>query len=177
MTVSRKDCCEIEEPRNPFVMQNKLKWMAVTAAVTFAGLQFTSPKLINPLVDQLLTIESTSSVSAEVSAIFTRSCNDCHSNQTYWRWYSHVAPFSNFTVAHVNEGRSELNFSEWGKYSKRTKETRLTAICGLVKEGSMPLGSYSLLHRDAPLSPSEVDLVCGWTEEEAKHLATVNRQD
>ena len=158
-------------------MQNKLKWTAIAAAVVFAGLQFTSPVPSNPPIDQALTLESTSFVPPEVSAIFTRSCNDCHSSRTDWRWYSDVAPISNLTVAHVNAGRSELNFSEWGKYGKRMKETRLTAICRLVEEGAMPLGSYVLLHRNAPLSPSEVESVCRWTEEEAKHSKTVNRLD
>jgi L-ascorbate metabolism protein UlaG (beta-lactamase superfamily) len=31
---------------------------------------------------------------SEVSALFARSCNDCHSNQTNWRWYTYVAPQS-----------------------------------------------------------------------------------
>ncbi len=155
------------------LMQNKLKWTVVVLVTLFIGLQFFSPERTNSSFDEALTLESTSGVTPEVSSILARSCNDCHSNKTDWRWYSHVAPISNFTIDHVNEGRSELNFSEWGKYNKRTKETRLTAICGLVKEGLMPLGSYVLIHPDALLSPAEVNLVCRWTEEEAKHLVKI----
>jgi hypothetical protein len=111
-------------------------------------------------------------VTPEVSAILVRSCNDCHSNKTNWRWYSHVAPISNFTVDHVDEGRLELNFSEWGKYKKRTKQTRLAAICHHVEKRSMPLDSYAFIHRDASLSSAEIALICRWTEEEAQRLAT-----
>ena len=42
-----------------------------------------------------------------------RSCYDCHSNLTKWRWYSNVAPASWFVQHDVEEGRGNLNFSEW----------------------------------------------------------------
>lgn len=32
-------------------------------------------------------------------ALFVRACADCHSNQTVWPWYSHVAPVA-WLVAH-----------------------------------------------------------------------------
>lgn len=153
-------------------MQAKLKWAVIIIAVLLTGLQLISPERTNPPFDEAQTLESNSAVPQEVNAIFARSCNDCHSNKTDWRWYSYVAPISNFTVNHVDDGRSELNFSEWGKYGKRTRETRLTAICQLVKEGAMPLGSYNLIHRDALLSPTQINLICKWTEEEFKRLTT-----
>ncbi|MEJ7861071.1 MAG: heme-binding domain-containing protein [Pyrinomonadaceae bacterium] len=153
-------------------MRIKLKWFAVIVGVLFIGLQLTSPERSNPQIDEAQTLESTSTVTPEVSAILVRSCNDCHSNETNWRWYSHVAPISNFTADHVKEGRLELNFSEWGKYKKRTKQTRLTAICHHVEKRSMPLDSYAFIHRDASLSSAEIALICRWTEQEAQRLAT-----
>jgi hypothetical protein len=33
-------------------------------------------------------------------------------NETVWRWYSYVAPFSWYAVNHVNEGRATLNVSD-----------------------------------------------------------------
>jgi len=153
-------------------MRVKLKWFAIIVAVLFIGLQLTRPKRSNPQIDEAQTLESTSAVTPEVSAILVRSCNDCHSNKTNWRWYSHVAPISNFTVDHVDEGRLELNFSEWGKYKKRTKETRLAAICHHVEKRSMPLDSYAFIHPNALLSSAEIALICRWTEEETQRLAT-----
>ena len=52
----------------------------------------------------------------EVLEVLRRACYDCHSNETAWPWYTHVAPV-NFLVAHdVEEGREHLNFSEWDRY-------------------------------------------------------------
>jgi hypothetical protein len=105
-----------------------------------------------------------------VSAIFAHSCNDCHSNKTNWRWYTYVAPVSWFTVGHVNEGREELNFSVWGSYGQRKKETRLRAICQQVEKGEMPLSSYTLVHRDTKLSPDQVRTICDWTRQEGQRV-------
>jgi len=152
-------------------MKYKLKWAAVILALIFFGLQFTSPSRTNPPIDKNKTLQATADVPADVSATLTRSCNDCHSNQTKWQWYTHVAPASWFTVGHVNDGRSELNFSEWGNYGDRMKQTRLSALCELVKQGEMPLASYTLLHSDAILSPEERKIICDWTEKERSRLA------
>ena len=151
-------------------LRAKLKWSAVVVALIVAGLQFSTPVHTNPSVDNAQTLAGSTTVPAEVSALFARSCNDCHSNTTNWRWYTYVAPVSWFTVGHVNEGREELNLSEWGRYSKRKKETRLNAICGECRSGSMPLASYTFVHREAKLSPEEVRMICEWTENARRQL-------
>src|SRR5215216_1353338 len=48
-------------------------------------------------------------------ALAVRACFDCHSNETRWPWYSYVAPVSWLTQRDVDEGRRELNFSEWDR--------------------------------------------------------------
>lgn len=151
-------------------MKTKLKWAIVILAVIFIALQITSPARTNPSFDEKHSLQAMTKVPAEVSAVFARSCNDCHSNQTYWPWYTHIAPASWFTVGHVNDGRTELNFSEWGSYSERMKETRLAAICALTEQGKMPLPSYALLHGGAPLSPEEVKMICDWTKKESLRM-------
>ena len=153
-------------------MRTKLKWTTIiVAALTFAGLQFTSPARTNPPFEETQTLEAMTEVPAEVSAVFARSCNDCHSNKTNWRWYTHVAPVSWFIVGHVNDGRSELNFSEWGSYGRRMKESRLSAICAHIEQGTMPLASYALAHWNVMLSPDEVRMICEWTKKERRRLA------
>src|SRR5690348_13788870 len=42
-----------------------------------------------------------------------RACFDCHSHQTKWPWYSHVAPFSWVVQHNVDTARTVLNFSDW----------------------------------------------------------------
>ena len=78
-----------------------------------------------------------------------RVCFDCHSNQTVWPFYSKVAPISWFVAGHVNEGRENLNFSEWkAKFGKDIIEE--------LEEKEMPLKSYLLLHPSAKLNDTEL---------------------
>ena len=149
-------------------MKTKLKWLIILLFVIFAALQLTSPARTNPPFDEKQTLQATTNVPPDVAEIFARSCSDCHSNQTKWLWYTHVAPASWFTVGHVNEGRAELNFSEWGKYDERTKETGLSAICSLVEHGAMPLDSYLWAHSEAKLSPEDIKKICDWSKTESK---------
>jgi hypothetical protein len=65
---------------------------------------------------------------------------------------------------HVNEGRSELNFSEWGRYAARRKDRKLKEICEQVGKGKMPLLSYTIAHPQAKLSDQEKRSVCQWTD-------------
>ncbi|MCA1623962.1 MAG: heme-binding domain-containing protein [Acidobacteria bacterium] len=148
-------------------MQKKLKWLVVVSALLFVALQFTSPARTNPPVETSQTLEATTEVPPQVAEVLARSCNDCHSNRTNWRWYNHVAPVSWFTVGHVNDGRAELNFSEWGSYGARMKETRLKAICSLCEHRSMPLASYTLIHANARLTDEEVRVICEWSKKES----------
>jgi hypothetical protein len=50
-------------------------------------------------------METMIATSPDVEAILRRACADCHSNETYWPWYSFVAPTSWFVVGHVDNGR------------------------------------------------------------------------
>src|SRR5689334_1138005 len=83
-------------------------------------------------------------------ALAVRACFDCHSNETRWPWYSHVAPTSWLVQNHVDEGRSALNFSEWQRPHDEAGEA-----AEAVLEGEMPPRSYTLLHPTAALSPEE----------------------
>lgn len=60
-------------------LRARLKWVAVVVVVIFIGLQFTTPRHTNPPVDPAQTLAATTSVPPEVSAVFDRSCIDCHS--------------------------------------------------------------------------------------------------
>ena len=66
---------------------------------------------------------------SEVGSTLARACGDCHSNQTSLPWYGHVAPVSWWIKSHVREGREELNFSEWTRYSALERHNELESIC------------------------------------------------
>ena len=141
------------------------RWLLLIGVVVFVVVQFIRPAKTNPAIDQASALESHVQVDPKVAAILDRSCNDCHSNKTRWPWYSHVAPVSWFVIDHVNEGRDHLNFSEWGSYDAEQQRGLLRDICGEVKQGSMPLSSYTPLHPGSKLSGDDVATICGWTNQ------------
>lgn len=97
-----------------------------------------------------------------VSAILHRACYDCHSNETVWPWYSHVAPVSWLVASDVSEGRENVNFSEWGKLdpARRTKKQR--KIGREVREGDMPESYYVPMHPRARLSAADRKVLETW---------------
>lgn len=101
-------------------------------------------------------------VPAGVQAILQTSCYDCHSSTTRYPWYSKIQPGSWWMASHIKKGKEELNFSEFDKYSGRRQQSKLRAIAGSVKDGSMPLESYTWLHRESKLSGEEKRHLQSW---------------
>jgi hypothetical protein len=98
----------------------------------------------------------------EVQSILRRACYDCHSNETQWPWYSHVAPASWFVVRHVRQGRGDLNFSEWPVFDPEFEEYAFKDIEEQIEKEEMPLRSYTWLHTDAKLSEDDRETLIRW---------------
>lgn len=130
--------------------------------LSFILIQFYRPEKTNPVVEG-----KSINAPADVAAILARSCNDCHSNNTMWPWYTNIAPVSFFTINHVNEGRKELNFSEWETYTEKRKMRKFKEIYEQVIGKEMPLASYLYVHGEATLSAEEVTILCNWAKSSA----------
>jgi len=109
-------------------------------------------------------------IPAEVRAAFERSCRDCHSESTRFPWYSYIAPISWLVKNDVTQGREHLNLSRWNEYSLIRRERCLSEIANQIQDGGMPLASYTWIHRDAVLSPADIDAIFQWTQEERTRL-------
>ncbi len=95
--------------------------------------------------------------SPRVRELVRRACFDCHSNESVWPWYAHVAPVSWLVQRDVDEGRRHLNFSTWDRPQRHAKDA-----AGEVEEGAMPPALYLPLHPTARLSEAEkAELVAG----------------
>lgn len=151
-------------------MKKFLRYAALALALALLGAQFIRPARTNPASDPALSIYTQMEVPAQVRAILERSCRDCHTNDTRWPWYSHVAPASWLVVDDVNHARRHLNFSEWGRMSRSDARDALEEICEVAEKGEMPLPSYLLLHREARLSPADVETLCAWSEAARRQL-------
>ena len=88
--------------------------------------------------------------SLQTRGLAQRACFDCHSDETIWPWYSRVIPVAWLIRRDVNEGRSKLNFSDWGSGRRETGE-----IGEVAAEGSMPPFYYVMIHPTAKLSQAE----------------------
>ena len=136
----------------------------IAGIAVFAGLQVIPVDRSNPPVEASRTIFASEALPPKVEAVLRRSCQDCHSNQTQWPWYSYVAPMS-WIVAHdVHAARRQMNLSEWASYSDKKRESRLNGICEQVVNGDMPEGKYALIHRRARVTEDERAAICQWVE-------------
>jgi hypothetical protein len=88
------------------------------------------------------------------AAIARESCYSCHSNETDWPWYSYVAPASWLVRRDVERGRDELNFSRWGRDAGEAGDA-----IEVIRDGEMPPGQYTLIHRGAKLSDAEATIL------------------
>ncbi|MGV9004324.1 heme-binding domain-containing protein [Flavobacterium sp.] len=101
-------------------------------------------------------------VPINVKTSLITACYDCHSNTTKYPWYANIQPVSSFLDEHVKDGKKELNFNEFGSYSNRKQKSKLDAISKEIKEGEMPLTSYTLIHQDAKLSQQQKNEIIDW---------------
>lgn len=148
-----------------------LKIVVIAIVVIFVGMQAIRPTLSNPPVDEALTINSRTQMTPDVASILDRSCRDCHTNKTVWPWYTKVAPVSWWLADHVNEGRQNLNMSEWGKLPKDRQDRKLRQICDEIQDGQMPLSTYLPMHPAAKLSEQDKKTLCDWTDQERERMS------
>jgi hypothetical protein len=139
-----------------------VRWLLTVFLVAFIGAQFARADRTNPPANAAASLRA--KTPPDVTAIMDRSCRDCHSNETRWPWYSNVAPMSWLVADHVHHGREHFNYSEWTSYAADDQDDFLGAVCNLALRGRMPLPSYLLVHRDATLSPEDVQTLCTWSD-------------
>ena len=135
-------------------------------AVFLVLIQFYRPDLNNSNYESAVNeFIQQNNVTSEVESVLKTSCFDCHSNHTSYPFYAQVAPISFWINHHVEEGKEHLNFSDWNNYSIKKKLHKLDEIIEEIDEHEMPLGSYTLIHRDAKLNEESSNLLINWSKE------------
>ena len=100
----------------------------------------------------------------DIHHILVSSCFDCHSDHTDYPWYNRIAPVSYWLDGHIRHGKGELNFSEWGDYTKERKSHKMGEIADEVGKGAMPLEEYTWTHHEARLTALQREAVMEWAE-------------
>lgn len=135
------------------------------ALVGLILIQFFRPKKnISELVLQT-DITNLYIVPDSVLNILERSCYDCHSNNTHYPWYSNVQPFAWWLNKHIKDGKHDINFSDFGSYTVKRRTSKLKSIANSIKDGSMPLKSYTLIHSRSILTDEEKKAIFRWLDD------------
>lgn len=137
-------------------MRRFLKIFLFLILLAFVGIQFVKVDRTNPPIIKEIQAPP------QVKEILRKSCYDCHSNETNWPWYSHVAPLSWLIANDVEEGRKHLNFSEWEKYTIRKKEELKNEIWEEVRDDKMPMVIYTYSHPSARLDITQKNVIKNW---------------
>ena len=114
-----------------------------------------------------------SNVPVPVRAILERACQDCHSENTVWPWYSHVPPISWEIHTDVERGRAFMDLSKWNNFTETERRGFTAAIGAAVQDHVMPPPKYVWMHREARLSSDELESIRAWAFAQHK---TANKQ-
>ena len=90
--------------------------------------------------------------SPETRDLMVRACFGCHSNQVEYPSYAKIAPISWAIQSHIDSGRSEVNYSEFG-----VSRGNFDDSIEVIRDGSMPPFYYTMFgrHPEAKLTNEE----------------------
>ncbi len=150
------------------------KKILLALLILFITIQFIQPA--HNISGQVLPTDITKTVNVpdNVLNIFKNACYDCHSNNTRYPWYVYIQPMGWMMSNHISNGKKDLNFSEFESYSTRRQESKLKSIASQVKDGEMPISSYTIMHTDARLSKEQKELIIDWATSTKDSLAAKN---
>lgn len=139
------------------------KKLLIVLLVLFVVAQAFRPEKNNSN-DRSKDISNSYVVPENVKTILAKACNDCHSNNTRYPWYAEIQPVAWWINDHVKDGKKHLNFNEFDGYRIARQYKKLEECIEEVKDGEMPLTSFTIIHKDAKLSDDEKQILFTWCE-------------
>lgn len=146
------------------------KKTALTIVIVLIAIQLFRPERNIAVSGSVNAIDVHYPVSNAIKGLLRTSCYDCHSNTTIYPWYSNIQPFAWWQQSHVVDGKKELNFDEFNSYDVKRKKHKLDEVIEVIEKDEMPLGSYTLIHRNAILSPQDKGKLISWAKELQKTI-------
>jgi hypothetical protein len=143
-------------------MNKKKKIILYSFAGCFLLLQFLQPARTRPEADPQMEFLNLEEPPADIAKMIRQACYDCHSYNTRYPWYSYLSPLSWWIQGHIDHGRHNLNFSEWGTYSASDRKALLKHSAKEIDKGSMPLESYLPMHPEARLTDGQKRALVQW---------------
>jgi hypothetical protein len=87
--------------------------------IAFIIIQFFHPKPNKASGEQPNYIGKVYAIPQDVKVILGKACNDCHSNNTRYPWYSNIQPADWWLDNHVKNGKKHLNYDDYTNRSLR----------------------------------------------------------
>jgi hypothetical protein len=140
------------------------KKILVILLIAFIAIQFFRPERNVSAQTSRNDIMLLYPIPADVKPILVKACNDCHSNNTTYPWYSNIQPVAWWLDDHIKEGKKHLNISEFASYSLRRQYHKMEEVEEMVEKKEMPLESYTYIHKDADLTQEERNKVIAWSK-------------
>jgi hypothetical protein len=140
-----------------------VKKILIALLVILVVIQFIRPERNTSA--ELITATDVSKVHPipqDVHDLLIKKCYDCHSNTTKYPWYVNIQPVGLWLAHHVDEGKGELNFSEFAAYDKKKADHKLEELLEVVEDESMPLSSYTALHPETKITAEDKTLISTW---------------
>ncbi len=141
-----------------------LKKILLFLFIVLVIIQFIHPKKNKAEGAQTNYIGHAFPIPDDVKSILTKACNDCHSNNTRYPWYAKFQPVHWWLNRHITNGKKHLNFDEYTNRPLRYQYHKMEETVEMVKEGEMPLNSYTWGHKDARLTEDEKNKLIHWAE-------------
>ena len=104
----------------------------------------------------------------EVTEMLKNACYDCHSNEVKYPSYAYIAPISWSIKHHVNEGKKNVNLSEWMTYNKDQKDHILDEIIETIENKEMPFKGYIPMQPEANLTDAKRKILIDYFKEKQK---------
>jgi Haem-binding domain len=158
-------------------MKSILKKVFLVLLAAFVIIQFFRPTRNTATAFSANDITTKYKVPTEVQAILQTSCNDCHSNNTEYPWYSNIQPIAWYLADHVKDGKKHLDFSEFASYRIGRQYRKLEEISHEIEDGEMPMTSYILMHGNATLNDVQKATIYKWVNELRDSIKANNPED
>ena len=152
------------------------KKILIALLVIFVAIQFIRPAQNKGQAETPQDVTHFVNVPTDVMHVLKTSCYDCHSNNTNYPWYSNINPVGMWLANHIEEGKDELNFSEFGQYDKKKMDHKLEEVEEMVKEDHMPIPAYVAMHTDAKLSEKQKAMLIEWVKTERQKLGVASAE-
>ncbi|NII27159.1 heme-binding domain-containing protein [Pseudoflavitalea sp. X16] len=149
------------------------KKILLVILIILVGIQFIRPARNESAVITANDISQHYHVPVPVQDILKRACNDCHTNNTNYPWYTSIQPAGWWMQHHVDEGKRSLNLSEFGTYKPKDQDHAMEEIIEVIEKNEMPLNSYLWIHRDAKLNEADKKTLLDWAKQLKAEIAAV----